>query len=251
MSVAVMETSATVPGEVLTRPAAEVFKDDAASTVWRVVGDDGRSWVVKRFNRPAWRQRLAVAVKQHPAQREAFWHARLAEAGVPVLPHVTSGVDAQGRHYLVTPALGLSWFNWLRTCDPHRDTARRHALTRQAGALTGRLLKLRVSNGDHKASNLLLDETRHQPDGAPTLTLIDAGACDGYKGTPLLAAALPMLTNLHRNLSQAAAAHATPSAVRLTRADRMRFFRAMLAQWPKMPDGLQHLPRHPSFRSGG
>ncbi len=222
----------------------EVFKRDGRSEVWRWDDDTGRAWVIKRFLHPPWKQRLSARLGRHPAQRERRWHERLAVAGVPVAEIAAGGVDSQGRHWLVTPSLGPSVYNWLRYCDAERDVEARHDFTRQLGRLTGQLLAMRVRHGDHKISNVVIHTT---DDGTSQLHLIDAGACDGFKGTPLLGAALPMLLNLHRNVADAATYHDTPDAVKPTRADRLRFLKAMLEAWPSYPDGFQHLPRSKEF----
>ena len=56
-----------------------------------------------------------------------------------------------------------------------------------------------------------------------------------------------MLTQLNDSVVRAAGLHA--DGVPLSRTDRLRFFRAMIAAWPSPPDGLQHLPRHGAFGS--
>lgn len=234
--------------ELLDARPVRVFKDDGRSKVWQAQGPDGRPWVFKRFTHAAWKQRFTARLKQHPAQRERLWHERLIDAGQPAVPIVAQGVAKNSEHWLATPMLGPSLYNWLRHCDPANDAATRHDFTRQLGTLTGQLLKMRVAHGDHKASNVLLDETRTTDAGTPTLTLIDAGACHGFKGTPLLAASLPTLQNLLHNLRDAATYHDTPQRVTPTRADMLRFFKAMAAAWPAIPDGLHHLPRHPDLK---
>lgn len=221
------------------RPVVEWFKQDRKSRVWRVQDEQGRSWVVKRFERPAWRQRLAVLLRIHPAWKERRWHTALSEQGLPVVRIMEHGIDEQGRHWLASPYVGVSLYNWLRLTPPGRS-AMRHDLTRQAGRLTGELLARRLYNRDHKGSNLVIDS-------AGKLWLIDAGGCRSSRGLPWIAAALPMLLKMQQNLQAAADAHENPSAVRLTRADRLRFFRAMIACWPTMPDGSQHLLRHKDF----
>lgn len=234
-------STATPSGESLLGLApAEVFKEDARSRVWRVDAPDGRAWVIKHFVHAPWKQKLTARLGTHPAQREQQWHQRLAQNGLAVAPIEHEGVYPDGTRWLATPYLGVSLYNWLRHCDPQRDARQRHDLTRQLGRLTGLLLAMRVQHGDHKASNVVLDD-------AGVLHLIDAGACRGFKGTPLLGAALPMLLNLHANLRDAATYHTDPAAVTPTRSDRLRFYRAMLAGWKTMPDGLQHLPRHREF----
>ena len=121
--------------------------------------------------------------------------------------------------------------------------AQRHRLTRAAGALTGRLLCQKLCDSDHRATRIVVD-----PDTV-ALRLIDASTCRSAKGRPLLLSALPMLTALHDSLQAAAREHPHPARARPTRADRLRFLRAVYAAWPTPPDGLQHLLRHDALRS--
>ncbi|MEM9881695.1 MAG: lipopolysaccharide kinase InaA family protein [Planctomycetota bacterium] len=248
------------PEDLLQCPEAEVYKHDRRSRVWRVADKSagavaaatggsvttsggGGGWVVKRFEHNLKRQRLARAVGQHPAQREVKWNQRLRTAELPVVAIAASGVDGTGRSWLATRHVGVSLYNWLRQSDPDDPATRRHrrALTRQLGAIVGRLLVNKVVHGDLKASNLLVDA-----DGR--LRMIDVGACRGGKGTPLLGQALPMLKTLLANLRDAASYHPKPDAGAVSRAERMRFFRALRATWPTPPDGLQYLLRHPELR---
>lgn len=106
---------------------------------------------------------------------------------------------------------------------------------------------MRVTHDDCRANNFLLDESRRTESGFPTLTPIDLNRCRGFKGTPLLAAALPMLRALLQNLREAAGHHDAPDAVMPTRADKLRLFKAMADAWPTVPDGLHRLPRHPDL----
>ncbi|MEM6457894.1 MAG: lipopolysaccharide kinase InaA family protein [Planctomycetota bacterium] len=246
------------PEDLLQRPEIEVYKHDRRSRVWRVadepgdantaaaasgVKNSGGGWVVKRFEHNLKRQRLARAVGQHPAQREAKWNERLLTAELPVVPIAASGVDDAGRSWLATRHVGVSLYNWLRQSDPDDPATQRQrrALTRQLGAIVGRLLVNKVVHGDLKASNLIVDT-------AGRLRMIDVGACRGGKGTPLLGQALPMLKMLLANLRDAASYHPNLAAVAVSRAERMRFFIALRATWPTPPDGLQYLLRHPELR---
>lgn len=221
-------------------PGGTDFKRDHRSHVRLLPeGPDGR-WVVKTFLHPMWRQRLTRMVGAHPAAREAHWHANLQGAGVPVVPVAAHGTDAAGRGFVITPWAGESLHHVLARGDT-LTPAQRHRLTRAAGALAGRLLSQKLYFRDHKASNLVVDA---DPNSAVPVRLIDAGACRSAKGRPLLLSALPMLTLLHRT---AIAATRDRPEHRPTRADRLRFLRAVYAAWPTPPDGLQHLPRHPAF----
>ena len=212
-----------------------MLKEDPRSRVWRAGGV-----VVKRYQHPRWKQRLTRALRIHPAQLERAWAAKLATAGVPTVPVVGHGVDAQGRSWLATPFSGPSLGDALaagRLADP----ATRHRVTRELGVLTGKILYQRVRNRDHKAGNVVLGE------GLDDVRLIDTPGFRGARGIPLVLMALPMLSRLLGTLQDAAARAADPGAARVSRADRMRFFRAMLTCWPRLPDGAQHLPRHPDL----
>lgn len=193
-------------------------------------------WVVKRFEHPALKQRITAKLGHHPAQREATWHARLIAADLPVVPIVGVGADVQGRQWLVTPWVGDDLVEWIKDGRAHHPAAR-HGVTRQLGELAGRLMRMRVFCRDFKARNIVID-------AAGKVWLIDAGGCRGGKGTPLLAIALRMLKLMHRTAADAAKQAGQPEP---SRADRLRFYRAMLTAWPSLPDGLQHLPRSGEF----
>jgi serine/threonine protein kinase len=235
---------------LLAMPEARVFKDDARSRVWLVQsaggGSGGGGYVVKRFEHAALKQKLVRRVGLHPAQREVSWNRRLRDAGLPVVPIAAHGVDAQGRSWLVTPEAGTSLYHWVMHAPcaemwaAEGYLAQRRDLTSQLAVMVGHLLRLRLEHRDFKASNLILD-----PRGR--LHMIDVGAVRGAKGTPLLALALRMLTTLHANVQDAASHHATPSLVRVTRAERLRFLRLLEATFPKPVDGFQHLPRSGEF----
>ncbi len=226
--------TATTLADLLQQPVVELFKQDRKTRVWLTHDTQGQPWVLKRFNASPLYQRLRWMLKQHPAQRENLWSDRLIAADVPTVPVLIVDRDAQGHWHTASPYMGVSLYNWLRLCNPARNTRQRHDLTRQAAAIAGRLLRLRVRHTDFKASNLVLDT-----DGV--LRLIDTGDCTGSKGTPLLASALAMLSTLAHNLDVAASHHKHPKQVRLTRTDRLRFYKSLITCWPDFPDGLQYL----------
>ncbi|MEM6856070.1 MAG: lipopolysaccharide kinase InaA family protein [Planctomycetota bacterium] len=240
------DTDPTIPSDDLpadsawlSLPEVEVYKQDRRSRVWRVEDDAGRPWVIKRFEHSPLRQKITAAFGQHPAHREMNWHAKLIAAELPVVPIAATGHDELGRHWLVTPWRGDDLTAWIEHGRLADDTNQRHAVARQLGELAGRIMQMRVFNRDFKARNFVLDD-------AGKVWLIDAGGCRGGKGTPLLAIALRMLTLLNRTAQGAAQASGRNDA-KITRADRQRFFRAMLTAWPTLPDGLQHLPRSREF----
>lgn len=232
-------STAEPPDDLLSRPIVHTFKDDARSTVWRCDDDAGRGWVVKRFNAGRLAQAWRRALRCHPADRERRWDRQLAGNGVPVVPVAGGGTDAAGRSWLVTAEAGPSLHQTL--IDGALGDARlRQRLAREAGAVTGAVLASRAFNRDHRAPNLVGGDG-----GAGAMRLIDYGGCRSARGAPLLAAALPMLTQLDASVVRAAGLAA--GGERVSRTDRLRFFRAMIAAWPVRPDGLQHLPRHPEF----
>ncbi|MEM1107783.1 MAG: lipopolysaccharide kinase InaA family protein [Planctomycetota bacterium] len=220
-------------------PEAEVFKRDRRSRVWRVVDEAGRSWVIKRFEYSPLRQRLVAKVGQHPAQREIDWHAKLIAAELPVVPIAAAGHDESGRRWLITPWIGDDLADWVRDGRLLDRPKLRQDVARQLGSIAGRIMQMRVLHRDFKARNVVVDD-------AGKAWLIDAGGCRGGKGTPLLAIALRMLTLLHRT-ARGAYEESGSAGKFPTRADRQRFFRAMLSAWPSLPDGLQHLPHSREF----
>lgn len=207
--------------------------------MWRVEDEAGRPWVIKRFDHNPLRQRLMAKLGQHPAQREIDWHEKLITAELPVVPIAASGHDELGRRWLITPWRGDDLAMWVRQGKLAANAKLRHSLTRQLGEITGRIMQMRVLHRDFKARNVVVDT-------AGKIWLIDAGGCRGGKGTPLLAIALRMLTLMNKTV-RGAAAESSGVEAGPTRADRQRFFRAMLKAWPSLPDGLQHLPRSAEF----
>lgn len=224
------------PADLLALPESVLYKEDRRSRVWLVEDASQRRWVIKRFEHHTLKQRITAKLGQHPAQREATWHAKLIAAELPVVPIVGHGADDGGRQWLITPWVGNDLVEWIKD-GRLSDPAVRHDVTRQLGSLAGRLMQMRVFNRDFKARNIVIGSTGK-------VWLIDAGGCRGGKGTPLLAIALRMLKLMHRTVADAAKDMGTPKP---SRADRLRFYRAMLTAWPTLPDGLQHLPRSGEF----
>ncbi len=227
------------PHDPLGRAVLHTFKDDARTTVWRVDDGAARGWVVKRYNAARWAQAWRRALRCHPADRERRWDRQLRGNRVPVVRIAGGGVDDQGRSWLVTPDAGPSLHQRLLD-GVLGDTRQRQRLAREAGAVTGAVLASRAFNRDHRAPNLV---TGDGDTGA--MRLIDLVGFRSSRGAPLLAAALPMLAQLNRSVVLAAGL--APRSGAVSRTDRLRFFRALLAAWPSPPDGLQHLPRHHEF----
>ena len=201
-----------------------VFKDDRPTRVWRVDDRDGRPWVIKRFNHPAWRQRGLAAVGQHPVQRETAWHRRLIEAGLAVSPAFDLGFDDRGRRYQATPYLGVTLYDLIRR-TPALPATQRHDLARQAGRLTGQLVAMGVFYRDLKSSNLVVD-------AAGTLRLIDAGDCRPTRLVSRRGTARKMVDRLHRHLRRAGPGY---SFAAVHRTDRVRFIQAMAETWDATP----------------
>lgn len=212
-----------------------MLKADRRSRVWRAGPQ-----VVKRYEHPRWKQALTRRLGIHPAQKEKEWSAKLATAGIPTVPIVDSGVDEAGRSWLATPFWGPSLHDAL-AAGRLNEPALRHRVTREVGVITGRILYQRIRNRDHKASNLVLGENFDD------VRLLDTPGFRGARGIPLVMMALPMLKTLLETLNAAASQAPDPAAARLTRTDRMRFFKALLTCYPRLPDGAQHLPRHPDL----
>ncbi len=143
----------------------------------------------------------------------ALWRDRLRQAGLAVTE--TNDRDAQGR------PLSRDGFDGL---PPQQQ----HDLTRNVGDYVGRVLAMRVHHPTFTSEAFRLDERGR-------LALADASGLRGYKGTPLLAAAMPMLFALQREF-------------RPSRSQKFRFYKAMVSAWPVVPDGLHRLPRHRDFR---
>ena len=224
----------------LSRPVVLTYKDDRRSWVWLTEATDGGRWVVKVYRHAAWQQKLQWRFDQHPAQWERRWVDRLAEMGLPVVPIQAAGFD-DGHAWVVTPYRGETLHKWIRRRQLSDDYAARHAVTRQLGQILGQLTHAKVLHRDAKASNFVIDPDRR-------LSLIDVGGCRGAKGTPILGIALRMLATLNDSVL-IAAEKAGDAAARPTRSDRLRCFAALRWAWDRFPDGLQHLPRNPEFRT--
>ncbi len=190
------------PAWIDTCEPTQVYKHDARSRVWRIDAPDGRSFVVKRFEYNSLRQLLGYLVWLHPGQRECMQYHWLHRVGVRVAPIVASGVSRRGlglTYWLVTPYLGASLHN-LFFHDELKDEARRQRVLDAAGKLTGELIRYRIFNRDHKASNIVIDRYNRA-------WLIDFGAVQSrYK----FGGVARMLANLSETLTQAGA---TPSDV--------------------------------------
>ncbi|MEL7087914.1 MAG: hypothetical protein AAGL98_05645, partial [Planctomycetota bacterium] len=142
---------------VLELPELAVFKEDRKTRVWMIRDGTDRRWVIKRYNRAGLRQKVQAVFGVHPLQKEALWHDRLAVAGLNTVPVYDLGNDPTGRRHQATPYAGKTFYDVLRE-NPAPGPLHRHALTRQAGRITGQLLALRVLYRDLKSTNLVVDE---------------------------------------------------------------------------------------------
>ncbi|MEM1446083.1 MAG: hypothetical protein AAGF84_08515 [Planctomycetota bacterium] len=147
-----------------------------------------------------------------PGELHVLWRDRLREAGLAVAEDLEAA-----------DATSVS-----RSAFEVMSQAQQHRATRDVGEYLGRVLAMRVH---HPAftPDLLRD------DGQGHLELRNASGLRGYKGTPLLAAAMPMLLALQAEFK--------PS-----RSQKLRFYQALVSAWPVVPDGLHRLPRHKDFR---
>lgn len=131
--------------------AALEFKSDQRSRVWQVDKPD-RAVVVKQFVYSPLRQKLAMAIGNHPAQRELRSNAALREAGIAVVPIMDGGVDA-GQVWLATPCMGQS----LLRCLWQGENL--EALIDAAAAVTAQLMDAGYTFKDLKPSNMVVDST--------------------------------------------------------------------------------------------
>ncbi len=219
-------------------PVESEYKHDGRSHVWQVRLDDGRRFVVKRYEGSTRWQRILWHWGHHPAQREARWVRQLNEMALPVVRIQAAGFD-EGRAWIVTPYRGETLHKWIRRGQliAARD---RQTIARQLGHILGQLTHAKVLHRDAKASNFVIDDDRQ-------VRLIDVGGCRGAKGIPILGISLRMLTSLHETIN-IAARRADDPAARIQRSDRLRCYLSLLRSWPRFPDGLQHLPRNAEFR---
>jgi tRNA A-37 threonylcarbamoyl transferase component Bud32 len=195
------------PAWISDREPQQVYKQDARSRVWRVSGDGGGSFVIKRFEFSPLRQVLGLAIGQHPGQREIRRARQLIASGLSVAPIIASGFQRRGPggfYWLATPHLGTSLHN-LFNQDHMADPDRRQRVLDAVGRLTSDLISMGLFNRDHKASNIVVD-SEDRP------WLIDVGAVGRSRGP---AGADRMLTNLCDTLTQAGALDADIAQVRL------------------------------------
>jgi hypothetical protein len=156
------------------------------------------------------RQRLGALLGVHPALRERRWNARLAALGIPVAPIVAHGW-VNGKRFLVYPYIGPS-LHWVMR---QRSGPARHTALRSAAEITAALIRARLFNRDHKASNMLVDA-----EGMAYLT--DVGGIRAFRQ----AAAEVMLASLDESLARAGG----------TRGDRLRVGLEVVRRCPDLGD---------------
>jgi hypothetical protein len=164
----------TLAAADLDGPPLEVLKTDRRSRVWFVATSSGDR-AVKRFEHSPMRQRAAVLLGVHPAQRELRGNRRLQQSGVPVVPIVDAGLEPAGagcRAWIATPVAGRSLQRVLRD---DADPARASRLLDRAAELAAALVAAGWWLKDYKPSNIIVDES-----GA--MRLIDVGGTRRYGG---------------------------------------------------------------------
>lgn len=144
-------------------PVLAVFKEDARSRVWSVRSGDGVI-VIKQFTYSPVRQRLAMLLGCHPAQREVQVQRGMIDAGLPVVPIVATG-QADGQLWLATAYVGESLQLRLKACNPTHAAM----LIDAVATMTRRLIAAGWTFKDLKPSNVLVDD-------AGELWLIDVGS---------------------------------------------------------------------------
>lgn len=198
-------------------PPSEVFKADGRSRVWRVETAAGAR-VVKRFEHAPWRQRVALWLGAHPAQRELRLNQRLRADGVAVVPALDAGIEpAAGgaRVWLAYPCRGRSLVKLLREGALASRGQRRRAAESLA-ALTAALLRGGWFNRDFKSSNCLIDERGEA-------WLIDAGSVRRHGGARSAERMLALL-------------HATTPRRLVSAPERLRFLWRVADAAPQLGD---------------
>ena len=167
--------------ELLALPAGETYKADARSTVWRVDAPVG-SYVLKRYEYAALRQRLGLWLGLHPGQRERRGLRRLRRAGIPAVP-VERWAVRRGKYVQATAHGGACLQDLLPEMQASAENAndRREAISAEVAevaAVAAKLLAAGLVHRDLKLGNVLV----HAEDGeggdknGGRVVLIDVGA---------------------------------------------------------------------------
>ena len=206
--------------DLLRLKPAETYKSDARTRVWRVEAPppDGRSFVIKQFQHSPTRQTWAMLVGMHPAQYERRGTRLLQRRGISVAPIVDWGVTFRGpkaKAWLLMPYCGRSLKHRLRKGE-FTSHARRMRVLTSVAELTAAMLAHGLFNRDHKASNVLIDDTDRA-------WLIDAG---GVRQEKQDAQRLRMLMALA----------VTVPPRKVSRAEQVRFLRVVVQRCPELGD---------------
>ncbi len=205
-------------GDIGQRPEdGFVLKSDKRTRVWYVQSDaalvEGNPVVVKEYQDPPFRQRLAWLLRIHPGQREARLAMRLAGLGIKVPVPVKTRWEA-GRVWLVYPWLGPSLMNVVRQHD--LSIATKASFADQISQHLVNLLENDLFNRDHKLSNILVDDDSQ-------LWLVDVGGVRRARGRHYL---IRMLGALWESARRAGA----------SQSDCWRVVHMLAAQWPDAGD---------------
>jgi tRNA A-37 threonylcarbamoyl transferase component Bud32 len=198
-----------------------LLKQAPHRTLFRLELERGTLFV-KHYPVGDWRAWLRQRLRPSKARSEAEAACRLRELGIPTAEPVAVGETRTGESCLIT--LGLADAVSLRqaledTSSPAVPPGERHRLTRELAELVARMHEAGIGHGDWHAGNILL---ARRPDGGTGLYLIDLfavcfGACRR--------ASRPWgeLIALNRWFVQ-----------RVSRADRLRFWKHYLAARPSL-----------------
>ncbi|MFW5682567.1 MAG: phosphotransferase [Phycisphaeraceae bacterium] len=152
--------------ELLALPAAQTYKADARSTVWRVDSPAG-AFVLKRYEYAPLRQRLGLWLGLHPGQRERRGVRRLRSAGIAVA-EVQRFAVRHGKYVQATAHRGECLQALLRE-SPWAVNEQSDAVLRDLAQASATLLAAGLVHRDLKVGNVLVRE-----DGR--VVLIDVGA---------------------------------------------------------------------------
>lgn len=159
--------AASLIRELVRLPAAETFKADDRSTVWRVDAPAG-PYVLKRYEYAPFRQQLGLWTNLHPGQRERRGSRRLRRAGIDVA--APAAWERVGGRYVQASRYAGACLQ-ARIGEPawRADDAKRAAVLTALAAAAAALLHAGLVHRDLKVGNVLVTD-----EGA--VRLIDVGA---------------------------------------------------------------------------
>lgn len=169
--------------ELLALPAAETYKSDARSSVWRVDSPRG-SYVLKRYEYAPLRQRLGQWLGLHPGQRERRGVRRLQRAGIEAA-ELERWAVRRGK-YVQAMEHGGDCLQDLLNDAAWEAQATREAILRNLATTTAKLLAAGLVHRDLKVGNVLVDD-------ATRVVLIDVGAVRPSRSTRRRRATLGIL----------------------------------------------------------